>query len=182
MNNQLPKFNFRDISKWRSVDLRWTKEIAHRCTKRVDYQGCSKSQIIEGVAKPFGYESDAKKFVAMMDKAAKFIPDIRVRFDKEVSDRLKEVEKQFANDKEQTGEALSASPCSCPPESRDSTGLGDTCDRVEVFEDPTNNNENPCDEENPEQPPSEKESSVGPLRRRNNECARILHRSWMMSR
>ena len=85
-------------------------------------------------------------------------------------------------DKEQTGEALSASPCSCPPESRDSTGLGDTCDRVEVFEDPTNNNENPCDEENPEQPPSEKESSVGPLRRRNNECARILHRSWMMSR
>lgn len=106
MNNQLPKFNFRDISKWRSVDLRWTKEIAHRCTKRVDYQGCSKSQIIEGVAKPFGYESDAKKFVAMMDKAAKFIPDIRVRFDKEVSDRLKEVEKQFANYQEVAGEAL----------------------------------------------------------------------------
>lgn len=104
MNTKPPKFNFRDIAKWRSVDLRWTKEIAHRCTKGVDYQGCSKSQIIEGVAKPFGYESDAKKFVAMMDKAARFIPNVKERFDKEVSDKLKEVEEQLANDKGQTAE------------------------------------------------------------------------------
>lgn len=64
----------------------------------------------------------------------------------------------------------------------DSIGLDESCDRVEGSHDSINNDENPCNKEDQEQPPSEEESGVVPLRRRNSECARILHRSWMMSR
>jgi hypothetical protein len=95
MNEIPPKFNFRDTSRWRPVDLETTKRIAHLCTTGVNYQDCSKSDIIEGVAKPHGYTSDATKFMAMMDAASKFLPRMKAEFYTEVGRRLGQINQEF---------------------------------------------------------------------------------------
>lgn len=76
-----PKFNFRDISKWRSVDLSTTMKIAHMSSSGVDFRGSSKSSIIESMAKPHGYSTNADKFVKLMDVAAKVIPRVKSDYD-----------------------------------------------------------------------------------------------------
>ena len=78
MNDRIPpKFNFRDISKWRVIDLSTTIAIAHKCSTGVDFRGCSKSHVIESMAKPpAGYTTDADKFVFMMDRMAKKLPGL----------------------------------------------------------------------------------------------------------
>lgn len=87
-----PKFNWRRVSQWRAVDLSLTMKIAHRCTSGVHFTGCSKAGIIEAVAMPNGFTSDAPKFIAMMDEAAKFIPMMKEKFASEVNSRLEAFE------------------------------------------------------------------------------------------
>ena len=89
-----PKFNWRNTSQWRAVDLRVTILIAHLCARGVDFSGCSKSEVIEGIAVPHGYTSDAPKFIAMMDEAARFLPGMKRELDSKVKSRIAAFEAQ----------------------------------------------------------------------------------------
>ena len=93
-----PKFNFRDVSKWRPVDLFVTKKIAHMCCTGVDFQGCSKYETIEGVAKPHGYSSNATKFIALMDEAARVLPPMKREFDRALNEKLQAAAAKLADE------------------------------------------------------------------------------------
>lgn len=96
----IPKFNYRLIAKWRAVDLRTTMWIAHACTSGVDFRACTKSGIIESIAKPLGFTSDAVKFVALMDAVAGFLPTMKSEFDKALRDRINEHAKRLDSRKD----------------------------------------------------------------------------------
>lgn len=118
MKNVAPKFNYRDVHKWRCIDLRTTAKIAHMCTSGVDFQGCSKSHIIEEVARPIGFTSNADKFVAMMDETAKFLPRLKRDFDSLLADKLailnSELNKNAPQLKKKPGpRQWVTGPCSC---------------------------------------------------------------------
>jgi hypothetical protein len=107
MNNTPPKFNFRDTSKWRSVDLWTTMKIAHMCSSGVDFGGSSKSAIIEGIARPHGYTSRADKFVKLMDVAAEIIPNLKSKYQSDLMDKIRKVSDEFTGEtkKEAKGDA-----------------------------------------------------------------------------
>lgn len=90
MQQQPPKFNYRAVSKWRSVDLSTTKYIAELCSSGVSFTGCSKALIFESMAQPCGHSSNAPKFLELMDAAAKFMPKLTTEFNKKVSDKINE--------------------------------------------------------------------------------------------
>ena len=107
---QLPSFNFRNISKWKAVDLRTTKDIAHRCASGVTFSGCSKSEIIEMMAKPSGYSANGPKFVKMMDKAAERLPRLKCIFDREVCNMLNAASVEAVEELEADTKSLSKQP------------------------------------------------------------------------
>ena len=95
MNKIPPQFNFRNTpTEWRCIDLRTTKQIAHLCSRGVDFSGCSKADVIEGMAKPNGYNSEGLKFVSMMDAMARFLPRLKGEFDETVSKKIRELAKE----------------------------------------------------------------------------------------
>ena len=79
-NNTPPKFNFRDVSKWKVIDLPTTLIIAHKCSGGVNFAGCTKYDIIESMAKPHGYSTDAAKFVFLMDNAVTGIANLKEEY------------------------------------------------------------------------------------------------------
>lgn len=108
---QLPSFNFRNISKWKAVDLRTTKDIAHRCASGVTFSGCiSKSEIVEGMAKPSGHSANAPKFVKMMDKAAERLPVLKRALDRDICNMLNAASVEAVEELEADTKSLSKQP------------------------------------------------------------------------
>lgn len=103
-NPEAPAFNFRNTpTAWRAVDLPTTKSIAKRCVSGMDFAGCSKSLIYESVAKPYNStKSDARKFVHLMDAAARILPRLQRELGKQLSDKLNELASQFDADQRPT--------------------------------------------------------------------------------
>jgi hypothetical protein len=101
---QAPTFNFRNTpTAWRAVDLPTTKNIAKKCTSGMDFVGCSKSLIYECVAKPFNStQSNARKFVHLMDAAARILPRLQRDMDTQLSIKLNELASQFDADQHPT--------------------------------------------------------------------------------
>lgn len=99
-----PAFNFRNTpTEWRAVDLATTKTIAKKCTSGMDFAGCSKSLIYESVAKPFNStRSNGRKFVHLMDAAARLVPRLKRDMDTQLNIKLNELASQFDADQHPT--------------------------------------------------------------------------------
>ena len=97
---QAPAFNFRNTpTAWRAVDLPTTKNIADKCTSGMNFTGCSKSLIYESVAKPYNScKANGRKFVHLMDAAARIAPKLQREMTRQLSEKLNELASQFDAD------------------------------------------------------------------------------------
>ena len=89
---------FGDTRKWKAVDLRTTRYIAHLCSSGVTFHQCNKTEIIEGIARANIYSTNPDKFSYMMDGAAMEIPKFKKEYDRKVYVELIRLADQFKAD------------------------------------------------------------------------------------
>lgn len=82
------------VARWKTVDVRSTIDIAHRCTTGATFTGSTKTDVIRSMAKPSGFYANSDKFCRMMDAMAVCLPKLKKEFNRELYRCLNEIEKE----------------------------------------------------------------------------------------